>query len=214
MSEGDPAVGLGQAMGDIVLLKMKNREMVQALKDNVRLQARITEMEVAFAFQEKHLQAAITALEKHGCYPSCDGSVEAALVILKPPPPPKPIYTAIFLDDASKEALLKAFPPMHPKVFGHHVTLVFKPGPDAIKAFEPCLGKEVEFEVVGASSDDKGQAAKVALPAPYPELSPGQLHHVTISCVSSPVYSNELLAKGWKDVPPLRLKGTVRHFTK
>jgi len=41
----------------------------------------------------------------------------------------KPIYTAIFLTEEAKEALLRAFPPLHPKVAGHHVTLVFKPGP-------------------------------------------------------------------------------------
>ena len=125
----------------------------------------------------------------------------------------KPIYTAIFLDAASRETLLKAFPPTHLKVAGHHVTLVFKPGPETVKAFEPYLEKEVEFEVVGEASDDKGQAVKVTLPAPYDQLWE-QLHHVTISCVSSPVYSNELLKKGWKDVPPFKLKGTVRHFTK
>lgn len=52
-----------------------------------------------------------------------------------------PIYTAIFLDAASKETLLKAFPPAHPKVAGNHVTLVFKPGPETVKAFEPYLEK-------------------------------------------------------------------------
>jgi len=125
----------------------------------------------------------------------------------------KIIYTAIFLDEASKEALLKAFPPLHPKVAAHHVTLAFKSGPDVAKAFEPYLEKEVEFEVVGVASDDKGQAVKVTVPAPYGEVNRGTLHHVTISCVSSPVYSNELLAKGWKETPPLKLKGVVRHFT-
>lgn len=127
--------------------------------------------------------------------------------------PNKPVYTAIFLKEEAKEALLKAFPPLHPKVFGHHATLIFYKGAATPQAFEPYLEKEVEFEVIGVASDEKGQAVKVTLPAPYPELNPAQLHHVTISCVGSPVYSNELLAKGWKDIPSFKLKGTVRHFT-
>jgi len=128
--------------------------------------------------------------------------------------PNKPVYTAIFLDEGSKEALLKAFPPLHPKVFGHHVTLVFKPNPAMVQAFDPYLEKEVEFEVVGEASDALGQAVKVALPAPYPDLNPEQLHHVTISCVSSPVYSNELLKRGYGKAPQIKLRGVVRHFTK
>jgi len=126
----------------------------------------------------------------------------------------KPIYTAIFLDTTSQVNLLKAFPPLHPKVFGHHITLAFyKAGSVSPQVFEPYLEKEVVFEIIGEASDDKGQAVKVTLPAPYPELNPGQLHHITISCVGSPVYSNELLKKGWKEITPLRLKGVVRHFT-
>jgi hypothetical protein len=118
------------------------------------------------------------------------------------------------LDEASKEALLKAFPPLHPKVFGHHVTLAFyKAGSVDPKVFEPYLEKEVVFKIVGEASDDKGQAVKVTLPAPYPELNPAQVHHVTISCVGSPVYSNELLAKGWEEDGPYIFRGTVRHFT-
>jgi hypothetical protein len=127
---------------------------------------------------------------------------------------PKPIYTAIFLDEVSKETLLRTFPPIHPKVAGHHVTLVFKPGPDLVKAFEPYLERTVDFEVVGEASDDKGQAVKVTIPKPYDKLWE-QLHHVTISCVSSPVYSNELLQRGWRTLDqPIRLRGTIRHFTK
>lgn len=128
---------------------------------------------------------------------------------------PKPIYTAIFLTEEAKEALLKAFPPLHPKIFGHHVTLAFhKTKPEMAKVFDPYLEQVVEFEVVGTASDDKGQAVKVTVPDPYPGLNPDQLHHVTVSCVSSPVYSNELLKRGWQEIIPFKLKGVVRHFTK
>jgi hypothetical protein len=247
-------------MGDVIVLKMREREMKQTIRDQAelirdhetifmetkaRLHKRIKELEdeqlgqqladekvkyfaeqvtkaeendrisrAGWRASDERIMAAIAALEKHDCHPSCDGVPEKALALLRIPVQPKPVYTAIFLDEPSKDALLKAFPPIHPKVFGHHVTLAFKPGPELIKAFEPLLEKVVEFEVVGEASDDKGQAVKVTLPEPYNAPSLGQLHHVTISCVSSPVYSNELLKKGWGVVAPIRLKGTVRHFTK
>lgn len=202
MSEGDPAVGLGQAK-----VKYALAEVAKAEKND-----HITREEWREA--NERIRLAVASLEKHECRPGCDGAPEKALALLRTPVQPKPVYTAILLDEGSKEALLKAFPPLHPKVFGHHVTLVFKPNSAMVQAFEPYLEKEVEFEVVGEASDALGQAVKVALPAPYPELNPAQMHHVTISCVGSPVYSNELLAKGWKDIPPFKLKGTVRHFTK
>lgn len=262
MSEGDPAVGLGQAMGDVVLLKMREQEMKQTIRDQAqlikdhetvfkettnRLKKHIADLEamqvgqqaadekVKYALEEaarvernerisregwreanERIQLAIAALEKHDCHPSCDGVPEKALALLRPPAAPKPIYTAIFLDEASKEALLKAFPPLHPKVFGHHVTLAFhKTKPEMAKVFDPYLEQVVEFSVVGSASDEKGQAVKVTVPEPYPGLNPDQLHHVTISCVSSPVYSNELLQKGWTVIEaPLLLRGVVRHFTK
>lgn len=240
--ENRAAVGLGQAIGDVVLLTVEKRNMQATIATQAK---RIHELEEQQAAQqsvdakleyvleeagrvernelitragwrdaEGRIQAAIAALEKHDCSPSCDGVAEKALALLRPPLEPKPIYTAIFLDDISKDALLKAFPPIHPKVFGHHVTLAFKPSPEAIKAYAPLLGHEVAVEVIGVAADDKGQAVKVQVPKPYGELWE-QNHHVTISCISSPVYSNDLLKQGWKPIEkPLRLLGVVRHFTK
>lgn len=192
--ENRAAVGLGHAIADVVSLRMREREMMQTIKDQAQ---KIKDMETVFLDTTNRLKKRIAELE-------------AQLA----PEAPKPIYTAIFLSDVSKEVLLKLFPPIHPKVFGHHVTLAFKPTPEAIKAYEPFLGHEVVVEVIGVASDDKGQAVKVQVPTPYGELWE-QNHHVTISCVSSPVYSNELLAKGWKSIDaPVRLTGVVRHFTK
>lgn len=129
--------------------------------------------------------------------------------------PQKPIYTAIFLDDASVDALKKRYPPKHSKVHAHHVTLVFRPSPKDLEVLEPHIGTEVLLDVVGEACDDRGQAAKVTVP-PFLRLDE-QVHHITISCAEtiSPVYSNELLKKGWPVIEPfLQLKGTVRHFTK
>lgn len=84
MSEGDPAIGLGQAMGDVVVLKIREREMKQTIRDQAQL---IKDHETIFmatkARHHKRVQAAIAALEKHDCHPSCDGVPEAALAILK-----------------------------------------------------------------------------------------------------------------------------------
>ena len=222
MSEGDPAIGLGQAMFDVVRLQVRERDMVRTIRDQAqlltdhkatfievtnRLKARIAVLEVT----EDKVQKAIALLEKHDCNPRCDGIVEQVRELFGPAIP-KPIYTAIFLDEESKETLLKAFPPIHPKVFGHHVTLAFKPSPELVNAYAPYLGHEVVFEVVGEAADAMGQAVKVTVPKPYGDLWP-QVHHVTISCVGTPVYSNQLLALGWETISPIKLKGILRHFT-
>ena len=130
----------------------------------------------------------------------------------------KPIYTAIFLSDDSAAALKKLYPPRHPNVHAHHVTLIFKPSPENLVLLEPYLEKEVKCEVVGEAFDQRGQAAKVTVPE-HLHLN-GQVHHVTISCAEgvTPVYSNELLKRGWERgpevVPPVVLEGVIRHFTR
>jgi hypothetical protein len=122
------------------------------------------------------------------------------------------IYTAIFLDELSQKILLKAFPPIHPKVFGHHVTLAFRPSAELVAKFAPQLGNVVDFVVVREMFDDKGQAVKVTLPAFYDQFG-AQRHHVTISCVGSPVYSNELMLQEGRPLEnPLHLRGELGHF--
>ena len=104
MSEGDPAVGLGQAMGDVVILTLK----VKALKKRVaeleaeQLGQQVADEKVKYALAEvaraekndlisrqgwqqalKLIQMATSELEKHDCSRSCDGTPEAALAILK-----------------------------------------------------------------------------------------------------------------------------------
>ena len=124
-----------------------------------------------------------------------------------------PVYTAIFLDGVSRETLLKAFPPIHPKVLGHHVTLVFKPSPQVLEDLQPYLEKEAVFEIVGYATDSRGQALKVTVPEAL--RIGGQVHHLTLSCAegTSPVYSNALLREGWSNTIPRMVKGVVRHFT-
>lgn len=131
---------------------------------------------------------------------------------------PKPIYTALFLTEAAENLIKQLYPPRHPNVYAHHVTLVFKPSPTDIEFLDPLVGREFQFEVVGEAVDERGQAVKVTVPETL--RVNGQVHHVTISCAKdvTPVYSNELLKKGWgsrsNEDTRVFLPGVVRHFTK
>lgn len=61
MSEGDPAVGLGHAMADIITLKMREREMKQTILDQAQ---RIKDHEVVFAETTGRLKKRISELEE------------------------------------------------------------------------------------------------------------------------------------------------------
>ena len=106
------------------------------------------------------------------------------------------MYTAEFVKDM--EVLLKKFPPKHPKVFGHHSTIAFKPS--SLDGIE--IGKETVMKVVGRAYDEKGDALLVENPK-----SNNAHPHITLSCAKgvSPVYSNELIEKAVVD-------GTVEYF--
>jgi len=118
----------------------------------------------------------------------------------------KVVFTAIVLPEAYKSALFKAFPPKHNIVQDGHVTLAFRPGklPDN-------LGEEITFEVYGYANDDKADAVAVKL---FDVESNNEIPHITLSVRqgTSPVYSNELLNKGYNAVEPLTLKGVVGAF--
>lgn len=107
------------------------------------------------------------------------------------------MYTAEFVKDI--DGLLKKFPPKHPKIFGHHSTIAFKPGNlDGIET-----GKESTMKIVGRAFDEKGDALLVENPK-----SKNKFHHITLSCANgvSPFYSNELFEKASTD-------NTIEYFT-
>lgn len=119
----------------------------------------------------------------------------------------KPIYSAIFLSENSKQRLLREFPPAHSKVYAHHVTLMFKPTPEHLASLE--FGKHVKIEVIGYAEDARGQAAAVRLP---PGVECNNINsHITISTTESwsPAYSNQLLAGGITTVPSFLLEGII-----
>ncbi len=110
------------------------------------------------------------------------------------------IYTAVFLTEEDRTALLKEFPAKHPVVYADHVTLWFKPDPEQVGFIAKENAKEqqrVNFQVVEYAEDEKGQAVRVTFPHVdwTGVVIRNELLHITISCAegTSPVYSNELL---------------------
>lgn len=112
------------------------------------------------------------------------------------------IYTGIFLKEADRVALLKAFPPKHPNIYADHVTFWFKPELEQVMAINKMNSpttQEFAIRVVGYAEDEKAQAVKIEFP--WADLMglviKNEILHITISCADgvSPVYANELLKK-------------------
>jgi len=116
------------------------------------------------------------------------------------------VFSAILLTKASKQALLEAFPPKHRILQDCHVTLAFRPG-----RLPENLGEVVHLTAYGYANDNKADAVSVKL---YDEVSTNEIPHITLSVSEGtrPVYSNELLARGYDAVEPLELNGVIAAF--
>jgi len=116
------------------------------------------------------------------------------------------VFSAILLTKPSKQALLEAFPPQHQIKQDGHVTLAFRPG-----KLPENLGEIVNLTVYGYANDNKADAVSVKL---YDIESTNEIPHITLSVSEGtrPVYSNELLARGYEAVEPLELNGVVAAF--
>jgi hypothetical protein len=119
---------------------------------------------------------------------------------------PRVVFSAVILTDVSKAKLLEAYPPKHKKVQDCHVTLKFRPG-----KLPENLGKPVKLTVYGYANDNKADAVAVKL---YDVDSTNEIPHITLSVSegTGPVYSNELLARGYEAVDTLELNGVVAAF--
>lgn len=118
-------------------------------------------------------------------------------------------YLAVVLSEESAKTLKDAFPPAHPAEYYHHMTVVFRPSEEVLAEYGSLLGKEMTLFVVGYACDEKGQAVKVCPPL---ELVVEKAHpHITLSCANGvkPVYSNELLARGFVAVEGPELRGIL-----
>jgi hypothetical protein len=114
-------------------------------------------------------------------------------------------YLAIVLDHDSQKKLLEKFPPSHPKVFAHHVTVAFRPTTEEFDMFKKYIGTVVSLNVRGYAKDEKGEAVVVDT-----EILKDRLNHITISTNRiAPYYSKNLLEKGYTPLTePFELQGT------
>lgn len=109
-------------------------------------------------------------------------------------------YSGVFLFKESQQSLLKwcegIFGPPYSTVKAHHMTIKFMPHDDDVASLPS--GSIVPLKVIGYSSDRYCQAVVVESRR-VPSANP--IPHITISLNNSaPVYSNELLSRGWVPV--------------
>lgn len=118
------------------------------------------------------------------------------------------IYVGVFLPRMSHLRLLKAFPPEHPQVFAHHVTLWhFKDGGEVP---DVPWGKTVDLKVLKHFHGSKAQAVVVDLPRGL--RFGARVPHVTISTENgvNPVASNALIGGEFEPLKGLiGIKGQV-----
>lgn len=121
-------------------------------------------------------------------------------------------YIAIVLDEKSANSLKEAIPPIHQKLFYHHMTIAYMPDELIYKKYENSLGKQIELSITGFCFDERGQTAIVET-----NLSEKEVPHITLSCEENtkPVYSDTLLKNkpNYKSVN-LKVTGKVEviHF--
>ena len=115
-------------------------------------------------------------------------------------------YLAVVLSEESVAKLKDAFPPVHPVVHCHHMTVAWRPSEQVLEEYEHLLGKEFDLCVYGYATDDKGQAVRVVPPF---NLAVENNHpHITLSCAEGvgAEYSNELLERNFSRFGRLGLK--------
>lgn len=126
-----------------------------------------------------------------------------------PNPDDKP-YAAVFLDEDSQLKLIEWWEvalgiPLLPMSYAHHMTVKYDPSEEDILEIE--VGQQTSLRVVGYAYDACGQAVLV-----QPQVfCHNKYPHVTVATAPGigPVYSNELLATGFRKVAGPRLTGVV-----
>ena len=106
----------------------------------------------------------------------------------------KVLYTGLFLCEPHKLLdwwVRVAESPVYSVVYGHHLTLKFKPTPEEVEALP--IGEEFLIAIDGWVEDDFGQAVSVGDTAGLP--CSNEHPHITVACAwgTPPVYSNQLL---------------------
>jgi hypothetical protein len=122
--------------------------------------------------------------------------------------PKKVLYSAVVIDDISRNMLFKAFEDVIPndwKKIGHHMTIAFGKGVED----ESELEKEVGLVTTHLGISDMAIAVIVD---GYP--SKNKIPHITMAINPNggkPVMSNDI--KNWKPIPNLKIRGIVKNIT-
>lgn len=115
-------------------------------------------------------------------------------------------FISAVLTPESQSRLLQAVPPVHPRVYAHHVTMAFKPEADVFERYRQMEGQRIRVPVTAVAVDDKAQAVLVGVE------SENEYPHITISVAEGvkPVYSNELMTKAdLQHIPIFTLEAVV-----
>lgn len=125
-------------------------------------------------------------------------------------------FVAFILDEQSHNKILKTFPPKHPDVLAHHVTLLFGQRMIEPSTVAAIAGTVNTVKVVGYCNDENAEALVVEVNGDTIRPN-GQTYHITLSIDRSngikPVYSNTLIEKnGWSTIDhPFYVTGLVQH---
>lgn len=103
----------------------------------------------------------------------------------------KILMIQVVLSDSEHNRLISIFPPKHPNVYAHHMTVAFKPTKEQCERYSKFVGQEIEMPVITEVSDDKAQA--LLIDSIYSE---NEFPHITVSTAegTKPSYSNQLIA--------------------
>lgn len=117
-------------------------------------------------------------------------------------------YIAVVLDEKSVKYLKEVIPPIHKKIFYHHMTIAYMPSDDIYEKFKEREGEQVELNIIGFCFDEKGQATLVKTDI-YTEGIP----RITLSCEENtkPVYSGVLIKSrtNYKDIN-IKVSGEIQ----
>jgi hypothetical protein len=109
-------------------------------------------------------------------------------------------YLGVFLTVATQKQLLKMFSLIfentYANTYADHITLAFNPDMHNFTDFE--FNKTVSFKIIGYAFDSKCQTVVVKFDD---DVFNTKIHHITISTTRNtpPVYSNELIERGFKE---------------
>ena len=110
-------------------------------------------------------------------------------------------YIAFILDDESVDNLKEVIPPMHEKIYYHHMTVAYKPSIQDFDLYKKYIGTSMCIDVTGTANDSNGQVVLLDT-----NISEKKSPHITLSCTqyTKPNYSN-FLAENKINFKPIKL---------